>query len=107
MSSGSMDDASRRRCLIQDKRRLADIEEKQERVRAFLASVGADAMLLQDPANIAWFTAGGDLSRCASDSCTSSVFVTEDARLFATNAVDSAQLFERECFGLGFQLKQR
>ena len=53
MSSGSMDDASRRRCLIQDKRRLADIEEKQERVRAFLASVGADAMLLQDPANIA------------------------------------------------------
>ena len=41
-----MDDASRRRCLIQDKRRLADIEEKQERVRAFLASVGADAMLL-------------------------------------------------------------
>ncbi len=107
MSSGSMDDASRRRCLIQDKRRLADVEEKQERVRSFLASVGADAMLLQDPANIAWFTAGGDLSRCASDSCTSSVFVTEDARLFATNAVDSSQLFERECFGLGFQLKQR
>jgi Xaa-Pro aminopeptidase len=62
---------------------------------------------LQDPANIAWFTAGADLTRCSSENCQTSVFITEDARLFATNAVDSAQLFEREAFGLGFQLKQR
>ena len=107
MSAGSMDEASRRRCLIQDKRRVADVEEKHTRVREYLASIGADAVLFQDPANIAWFTAGADLTRCGSDSCHTSVFVTEDARLFATNAVDSAQLFEREAFGLGFQLKQR
>ena len=102
-----MDDASPRRCLIQDKRRLADVEEKHERIRVLLQSTGADALLLQDAASIAWFTAGVDLTRCGSDSCHTSVFVTEDARLFATNAVDSAQLFEREAFGLGFQLKQR
>jgi Xaa-Pro aminopeptidase len=107
MKSGSMDEAARRRCLIQDKRRLADVDAKQVRVRELLDSTGADAVLLQDPANIAWFTAGADLTRCASESCQTSVFVTEDARLFATNAVDSAQLFEREAFGLGFQLKQR
>jgi Xaa-Pro aminopeptidase len=108
MNSGSsMDDASPRRCLIQDKRRLADVEEKHERIRVLLQSTGADALLLQDAASIAWFTAGVDLTRCGSDSCHTSVFVTEDARLFATNAVDSAQLFEREAFGLGFQLKQR
>lgn len=102
-----MDDASPRRCLIQDKRRLSDVEEKHERIRVLLQSTGADALLLQDAASIAWFTAGVDLTRCGSDSCHTSVFVTEDARLFATNAVDSAQLFEREAFGLGFQLKQR
>ncbi len=105
--SSSMDDASPRRCLVQDKRRLADVDEKHGRIREFLSAVGADAVLLQDPANIAWFTAGADVSRLASESCQTSLFITEDARLFATNAVDSAQLFEREVFGLGFQLKQR
>lgn len=107
MNAGSMDDALPRRCLVQDPRRLADVEEKHDRVRSLLSSANADAILLQDPASIAWFTAGADLSRFASDSCHTSLFVTEDARLFATNAVDSAQLFEREAFGLGFQLKQR
>ena len=105
--SSSMDDASPRRCLVQDKRRLADVDEKHGRIREFLNTVGADAALLQDPANIAWFSAGADVSRLASESCQTSLFITEDARLFATNAVDSAQLFEREVFGLGFQLKQR
>ncbi|MBL8813327.1 MAG: M24 family metallopeptidase [Planctomycetaceae bacterium] len=107
MNSGSMDESAPRRCLIQDKRRLADVEQKQDRVRQFLNSCGADALLLQDPANLAWFTAGADLTRNSPDSCQTSLFITEEARLFATNAVDSSQLFEREAFGLGFQLKQR
>jgi len=101
------DERNGRRKLVQDARRLGDVELKQERVRQLLAQHQADGLLLQDPSNIAWFTAGADLSRCASDSCLTSVFVTEDARLFATNAVDSAHVFEREAFGLGFQLKQR
>jgi Xaa-Pro dipeptidase len=107
MTSGSKDAEKSRRYLVQDPRRLADVEEKHTRIREFLAANEADAVLLQDPANIAWFTAGADIGRCSSDSCLTSVFVTEEARLFATNAVDSAQLFEREAFGLGFQLKQR
>ena len=107
MSSGQTDDAMRRRCLVLDKQRLADVDEKHARVRSLLIAAGADALLLQDPANIAWFTAGADTARCTAEGCQTSLFVTDDARLFATNAVDSAQLFEREAFGLGFQLKQR
>ena len=107
MSAGQTDDAMRRRCLVLDKQRLADVDEKHARVRSLLIAAGADALLLQDPANIAWFTAGADLARCTAEGCQTSLFVTDDARLFATNAVDSAQLFEREAFGLGFQLKQR
>jgi len=95
------------RLLVQDAERRADVDDKQQRVRELLDSTGADALLLQDPSNIAWFTGGADLSRCATESCHTSVFVTAEARLFATNAVDSAQIFEREAFGLGFQLKQR
>jgi len=107
MSAGEVDDAMRRRCLVLDKQRLADVDEKHARVRTLLTAVGADALLLQDHANIAWFAAGADPARCMAEGCQTSLFVTDDARLFATNAVDSAQLFEREAFGLGFQLKQR
>jgi Xaa-Pro dipeptidase len=107
MTPGSKDAGKSRRTLVLDPRRLADVEEKHTRIREFLAAAEADAVLLQDPVSIAWFTAGADIGRCSSDSCLTSVFVTDEARLFATNAVDSAQLFEREAFGLGFQLKQR
>ncbi|MDG1897465.1 MAG: M24 family metallopeptidase [Fuerstiella sp.] len=107
MSSDFGEDKRPKRLLLQDAARLQDVEVKHDRVRQLLNSTGSDALLLQNPENIAWFTAGADLLRCTSGSCTTSLFVTSDARLFATNSIDSAQIFEREAFGLGFQLKQR
>lgn len=107
MSNGKPEDLKRRRQLVQDASRVEDVEVKHQRVRELLKATGADALLLQDPANIAWITAGADVSRHCHDHCQTSVFITEDARLFATNAVDSTLIFEREAFGLGFQLKQR
>ncbi|MCA9034830.1 MAG: M24 family metallopeptidase [Planctomycetaceae bacterium] len=101
------DESRRRRHLVQDPQRLADVELKHDRVRSLLTEVGADALLLQDPANIAWFAAGADVTRFATDPYQTSLFITPEARLFATNAVDSTMIFEREAFGLGFQLKQR
>ena len=93
--------------LVQDPDRLADVDAKQARLVQLLDDESADAVLLQDPSNISWFAAGADIHRCVSDLGATSVFVTRDARLFATNSIDSAQIFEREAFGLGFQLKQR
>lgn len=107
MTSNFKDEQSAQRTLVQDAARLEGVQLKHERICCLLESENADALLLQDPANIAWFTAGADLSRCSADGCSTSVFVTREARLFATNSVDSAQIFEREAFGLGFQLKQR
>ncbi len=98
---------SPRRLLVQDAARRADVDHKQQLVAGLIAQGKAEAVLLQDPVNIAWFTAGADLFRCTTDTSRTSIFVTPEARLFATNAVDSAQIFEREAFGLGFQLKQR
>ena len=103
-----MNEESRpRRHLVQDPERLTDVEIKHDRVRQLLSATGADALLLQDASNIAWFAAGTDVSRFGTDTCQTSLFITADARLFATNAVDSTMIFEREAFGLGFQLKQR
>lgn len=107
MTSNFREEQPAKRLLVQDKDRLEDVELKHERVRDLLNSTGADALLLQEPSNIAWLTSGADLYRCAAEDCSTSVFVTPEARLFATNSVDSAQIFEREAFGLGFQLKQR
>lgn len=107
MTNEFREDQQPRRLLVQDEARLADVEAKHQRVRELLEESRADALLLQDPANIAWFTAGADLFRFGSENSLTSVFVTPEARLFATNSVDSAQIFEREVFGLGFQLKQR
>ena len=84
------------RCLLQDVQRLEDVEQKHERIRQLLKVQQADAVLLQDAASLAWFTAGVDLSRSQAELCQVSIFVTEDARLFATNSVDAVQLFERE-----------
>jgi Xaa-Pro aminopeptidase len=107
MTTGPRNSPEQPRLLIQDAQRLADVEQKHARIRELLRAAAADAVLLQDPANLAWITAGADLSRNTPDGCQTSVFLTEEARVFATNAVDSAQLFERDAFGLGFQLKQR
>ncbi|MFM7055656.1 MAG: M24 family metallopeptidase [Planctomycetota bacterium] len=105
MAGGEQSDQPR--CLVQDTQRLADVEHKHARIRELLRVAAADAVLLQDPANLAWLTAGADLTRNTPDGCQTSIFVTEEARVFATNAVDSPQLFERDVFGLGFQLKER
>ncbi len=95
-----------RRVLNADEDRLADVLIKQQRVAELLELTGADAVLFQKPANISWFTAGGDVGR-ASCEMSAAVFATKDARVVVTNNVDAPQLFERELFGLGFQLKQR
>lgn len=94
------------RVLNADAARLADVTLKQERVSDLLSRLKCDAVLLQTPANIAWFTAGGNVGR-ASCEMSAAVFATKEARVIVTNNVDAPQLFERELFGLGFQLKQR
>lgn len=107
MTETPSDEQPERRLLVQDGDRLEDVEIKHERIRELLGRVGADALLIQEPSNIAWLSSGADLFQTSREHVATSVFVTPEARLFATNSVDSSQIFEREAFGLGFQLKQR
>ena len=93
--------------LVRDAARVADVREKQQRIAEWLDKSDADAVLLLRPDNIAWFTSGADVTRGGSSDVTAAVFVTAEARLVVSNNIDAPQLFERELFGLGFQLKQR
>ncbi len=90
-----------------DAARANDIGLKQKAVAEFLESYEYDALLLQRPENLAWFTSGGDFSRSGSSETIASLFVTRDARVVITNNASSSQIFEKELTGLGFQLKER
>ena len=100
-------DADQVKVLLPDAARAADVNVKQKRAARFLELAGVDAILLQKPENVAWFTAGADITRAGSSETTAAAFITADARLIVSNNVDAPLLFERELFGLGFQLKQR
>ena len=92
---------------IVDPERISDIQHKQRLVTDFLESRRLDALLLQRPSNFSWFTSGGDCSRGGSPEALAAVFITPEARVVVTTNADSAQLFDRELQGLGFQLKER
>lgn len=87
--------------------RAGDVEHKHQVVANFLEREGLDALLIQQPANFAWFTAGGDNSRAGSSQTTATLFITHDARVLVTDNVNSPMLFDHELPGLGFQLKER
>ncbi|MGE3317027.1 MAG: M24 family metallopeptidase [Planctomycetaceae bacterium] len=92
---------------IVDPERISDIQHKHRLVTEFLESRRFDALLLQKASNFAWFSSGGDCSRGGNTESTASIFITPDARVVVTTSSDSAQLFDRELQGLGFQLKER
>jgi hypothetical protein len=87
--------------------RVSDIQHKHAAATRFLQSHQLDALLLQRSPNFAWFTSGGDCSRAGSADSAAGLFITPEARVVVTTNAESAQLFDRELQGLGFQLKER
>ena len=92
---------------LADADRVLEVEEKHRLVSEFLAAHDFDALLLQEPANFAWFTSGGDCTRGGLGERTAALFVTPQARLLVCGNADTARLFDQELPGLGFQLKER
>ncbi|MEX0727516.1 MAG: M24 family metallopeptidase [Planctomycetaceae bacterium] len=92
---------------VTDPQRGIEIEAKHHRVAEFLDAQEFDALLLRSPQNFAWFTTGGNCLRGMSHEGTAALFLTREARVVICSNVDSGQLFDRELYGLGFQLKER
>ncbi|QDT13952.1 M24 family metallopeptidase [Alienimonas californiensis] len=93
-------------------RRLDCAQARQEAVAELIEARGLDAVLLTEPANLAWITCGADLSGGASGAAdggetAAAVFLTRRSRVLVCTDADSPHLFDRELPGLGFQLKQR
>jgi Xaa-Pro aminopeptidase len=90
-----------------DADRAAEVTRRHGLIREFLNREDYSALLLQQPCNFAWLTAGGQNQRGGLTGQTGSLFVTPDARVIVCSNADTAQYFESDTSGLGFQLKER
>ena len=84
--------------------RSEEINGKHERLRALLASHGAQALLLTQTRNLAWFTAGADASiPVDSDAGAWSALVTAEHRDIVTTNIELTRLrAEEQLESLGF-----
>ena len=90
-----------------DTERLSEIAARHQRMAEFLRQEDFSAVLLTQPSNFTWFTAGGGNERGGATGTTGALFVTPEARVIACSNVDTAQFFESEVCNMGFQLKER
>ncbi len=90
-----------------DTDRMSEIATRHQRVANFLRQEKYAALLIQQPSNFAWLTAGACNERGGSTGRTGSIFVTPDARVLVCSNADTAQFFETEVSNMGFQLKER
>lgn len=90
-----------------DAERMDEVARRHKLVIDFLEQERYDALLLQHPANMTWFTAGGQFRQGASTGTSAALFVTPEARVLICNNVDTPQILDFEAPNLGFQLKER
>lgn len=92
---------------VADPERVADVDSKHRQVAAWLDTVGRDGLLITDPANFAWFTSGGTCAWFPGEAPRAALLITREARVVLCSNMDSAELFDCQLTGLGFQLKER
>ncbi len=90
-----------------DLQRVAEISVRHRQISNFLQSENYGAILLQKPENLSWLTAGSDCQRGLGPATSAAIFVTPDSRVVVCSNVATAQLFETDLAGFGFQLKER
>lgn len=90
-----------------DADRVDEVARRHKQVIDFLEQERYDALLLQNPANMTWFTAGGRFQRGHAQGTTAALFVTPEARVVVCNNVDTPSILDFEVPHLGFQLKER
>lgn len=108
MSLGTINDStSSGEFVLADPDRVAEIERRQQLIADFLNTQQLQALLLNRPANFAWFSVGGDNTYGFTGERIASLFINPDARVLLTRSPDSQRLFDWEVSNLGFQMKER
>lgn len=86
--------------------RRADLDNKQGRIANLLQEIGCQGLLILDPDNFAWLTAGAAARGILDPASLPALYYSADQRWVVASNVDAQRLFDEELDGLGFQLKQ-
>jgi Xaa-Pro aminopeptidase len=86
--------------------RLADVNAKQARLAALLQEIKCEGLLVLEPENVAWLTAGATARGIVNPAEYPALYFTSEGRWALSSNVDSQRLFDEELDGLGFQLKE-
>jgi len=87
--------------------RIDVVNQRHDLLTEYMQLKDHCGLLLRDPANFSWLSAGGDNTHRGGSEPVAAVLVTPEARVVLCNNVDSGQIFDRELAGLGFLLKER
>lgn len=87
--------------------RKAEVDEKVQRVRTFLAAKGLDGLLLAKETTFSWITGGGeDFIVHSIDEAQVKVLVSKGAVTLITNNIEARRLVEEVVGGLGFTVEE-
>lgn len=86
--------------------RLADINAKQDVLLALLRERDREGLLLLDPANFSWLSAGATARGVVDPGEHPALYVQNSYRWVICSSVDTQRLFDEELDGLGFQVKE-
>src|ERR1051326_8581597 len=87
--------------------RAADIAAKLERVAGLLRDQNCEGLLVLEPANFAWLTAGTSGRGIADPHEAPALFVQNASyRWIISSNADTQRMFDEELDGLGFQVKE-
>jgi Xaa-Pro dipeptidase len=83
---------------------IAEVKEKERRVREYLDKNGYDAMIIGRQDNFAWFTCGGD-NRVVitSEAGFTLLVITKDKICAVSQTMDGARMFDEELQGLDIE----
>jgi Xaa-Pro aminopeptidase len=86
--------------------RKCEVDAKQRQIATLLAESGCDAVLLFDPANLAWLTSAAICEGIADSHEWPAIYLTADQRWLLSSSADTQRIFDAHLDGLGFQLKE-
>jgi hypothetical protein len=86
--------------------RRTDVEAKQALMADLLKEIGCDGLLVLQPENFAWLTAGASARGILDPLTAPALYFSTEGRWLLSSNVDTQRLFDEEMDGLGFQLKE-
>jgi Xaa-Pro dipeptidase len=106
LQTPALDGATAELSALPPPTRRDDVEVRQEVVARLLAELGCEGLLLFEPANVRWMTAGAGARSVYGPDEPPLLYVGLNQRWLLCSSIDTQRFFDEELDGLGFQVKE-